>query len=267
VEHVRDRKNEYIDCLEEGWEGELERYEKEKKWDVKIVDLFPLMMSDWLGRAIMVLEFRDDKILSESVFNRGKGEGIVIGLKNGHYWRLVLEEKGKKDEIRKDYRKPTIVLPSVSVEVDNKIRRIFNNEMKECNVCFRSKRLYDLTKSQSKREREVDEREEKGVVYEFECRECEREGKEVKYIGETGRRLKERVKEHMRISNEEKWTEVGRHGMEMHGKVDEGMWRIKVLERERDEFRRRVVEAVKIEKIKPELNKSKGVKVIGMKWM
>ena len=38
-----------------------------------------------------------------------------------------------------------------------------------------------------------------GVVYELRCKECERKGMHTSYIGETGRSLKQRIQEHLRV--------------------------------------------------------------------
>ena len=60
-------------------------------------------------------------------------------------------------------------------------------------------------------------------------------------------------------------TEVGRHLRDCHGGFDEGSIEVEIVERESDEFIRKVREAMRIEKEMPELNSSKGLKVIGVR--
>src|ERR1700721_1996718 len=85
------------------------------------------------------------------------------------------------------------------------------------------------------------------------------------YIGETGRQLKVRVKEHCTLSRDRsRITEVCSHSIEMHDEVNIGNWEIEVLYAEKDTFKRKAIESYFIETLKPSLNISKGVYVIGL---
>ena len=53
--------------------------------------------------------------------------------------------------------------------------------------------------------------------------------------------------------------------MGAHGRSQEGLWKVTILENEREEFQRKVKEAFGIRKMNPELNVNKGVNVLGMR--
>jgi hypothetical protein len=203
------------------------------------------------------------------VFNMEYGEGVAIALKSGHYWRLIFGVKRNLGErMKKDYKKATVVFTSLGDKCDKKVKRIFERAGLDCNVSFKSEKLYSMSRSQSKKERVDDEMKEKGVVYEMVCRECEKIGIRNMYIGETGRELGVRVKEHLRLNRDkERDTEVAKHGTEVHGRSEKEMWRVRVLIREKDELRRKICEAAKIQEADPKLNISKGLKFFGMRWL
>lgn len=263
---MREKIGNYGAFLNEDWEREMEDYIERKKWGSGVVDLLPKVMSDKLGKSIMVISFKRKEIENVSVFNEELGKGLVIAKENDHYWRLECEGDKKKDKL--DRVRPTVVLPYVNPQVVGRIKERIGREGLECNVSFKCVKLYDLMRSQSSMKEEEEMLEMKGVVYRLICEECRREGKKVDYIGETGRKMKVRLKEHGRITgNVIGITEVGRHMREVHKGFREEYLGVEILERERDEFGRKVKEAVWIQKERPTLNVSKGLSVIGMEWI
>ena len=54
-----------------------------------------------------------------------RGDEVVVGLKNGHYWGLEIERKSGKSCSKERYRKPTIVVfTTINDEVDKKIKSV-----------------------------------------------------------------------------------------------------------------------------------------------
>src|SRR5271167_3228641 len=97
-----------------------------------------------------------------------------------------IEEKNK-------YIRPTIVLPFLDTNYNNAIKKICKKYGIIGNICFKTTTLYNLTKSQTSKDNSQDILEKKGVVYELICSKCKDKGKDTRYIGETGRKLKFRI--------------------------------------------------------------------------
>ena len=126
-------------------------------------------------------------------------------------------------------------------------------------VSFESKKVYELIKSQTKRTDKPIE-EEKGVVYRMVCKKCKEKGLKKCYIGETGRELGVRVKEHMyRNKDINKVTDVFWHGFDEYGEIKRDNWEVEIIAREKDEFRRRYLEAKEIVNNGGNFNKSSGI--------
>jgi hypothetical protein len=90
-------------------------------------------------------------------------------------------------------------------------------------------------------------------------------GKEVKYIGETGRKLGIRFKEHFYLNKDiEKRTEVCRHSTDTHGSPKPEDWELTILEKENREFFRISKEALWIKSTTGCINRSKGYQVMGL---
>lgn len=115
----------------------------------------------------------------------------------------------------------------------------------------------------------------KGVVYKMTCKICEEKNKVSTYIGETGRKLKERIKEHFHlIKNEEDFnnkifsaTQIQRHIYAEHRDAitvvnNEANWKVEILKRSIETQNRKVMEAIEIAHNKPTLNKDSGLKLI-----
>ena len=84
------------------------------------------------------------------------------------------------------------------------------------------------------------------MVYEVQCKDCD-----ARYIGETERPLKARVKEHQRES-----SPVATHAKAHRHTID--FQKVKVLDQETQWFRRGVKEAIHIEAKGADLNRDKG---------
>ena len=124
-----------------------------------------------------------------------------------------------------------------------------------------------MCESQLKRDVEKDEMKMEGIVYKMECLKCEEKGIKKEYIGETGRKLEVRMREHSYKNKEEvKRTEPYRHSEKEHQTMDLKNWRISVVRREEREFDRKIKEAVEINSSENNINKSEGIVVIGLDW-
>ena len=103
-------------------------------------------------------------------------------------------------------------------------------------------------------------------MYMFTCKSCQKVGMNSRYIGETGRKLIERKKEHLRLDKDKKGiTEVAKYALDKHQSNDTE-WDIQIIDREKSDAKRKIKEAVWIENIKPELNLNKGTTVIGLEY-
>ena len=91
-------------------------------------------------------------------------------------------------------------------------------------ISFKNKKIYEMLKAQSEKQNNNDMKNIRGVIYIYIiyiymmiCIKCKREGKLNRYIGETGRSVRERVKEHTRIGkNRANTTAVAGHIIERH---------------------------------------------------
>ena len=89
------------------------------------------------------------------------------------------------------------------------------------------------------------------VIYELTCNECQH-----KYIGETGRVLSTRVKEHRNLKKSDNPSAVAEHMIATgHSFPDEN---IKVLTTEDSFWKRKIKEAIQIRRGRPELNRDQG---------
>ena len=88
-----------------------------------------------------------------------------------------------------------------------------------------------------------------GLVYQMECPECP-----LTYIGETGRTLAMRMKDHLKLRNP--LTAVGEHCAHEHHKITKDS--VKVLARGDIWLKRKVREAIKIKIGQPAMNRDQG---------
>ena len=156
---------------------------------------------------------------------------------------------------------PTIVLPFIDQSLNSRINKIFKEEGILCNVNFKTIKLYNLTQSQTKSLLPTTLLDKAGVVYYLKCLICN-EDSDMEYIGETSRLLKERLKEHMNANSK---SEVSKHIREKHILSTINDWEIRILAHEKDNLKRKILEAFYISKLNPKINNSKGMHVIDMK--
>ena len=93
-----------------------------------------------------------------------------------------------------------------------------------------------------------------GVVYQIECKDCE-----ASYVGQTGRHLRERVKEHTKALEKGNIMNSGvaEHAFEAHHNID--LDNIRVLDVENNQSKRLVREALRIRSLDPAMNRDRGV--------
>jgi hypothetical protein len=88
-----------------------------------------------------------------------------------------------------------------------------------------------------------------GVIYQVQCPQCQ-----YSYVGETGRTLATRIKEHLNPKRTP--TAIGEHMRDTGHTISDKDF--KVVAREEEEFRRKVREAIEIRTRRPELNRDTG---------
>ena len=225
VIEMKVNKERYSGFVGEGWEKMIEGYIL-REWDQDIVDIVPLVISDILKRGPMIINANSDyKIREVWIINEKMGETIMILRKSDHYWRVKIERKDRERRNEK-YRRATMVLPYVGSEVSKEMRRVCERARVKCNIIFKRDKVYNCMKSQTVRGKD-DMGDEKGVIHQLRCKICN-----MCYIGKMKRELKIRFKEHMRMGKDEKnTTEVGRHSVKVHGKIEKEMWYVRILGR------------------------------------
>ena len=111
----------------------------------------------------------------------------------------------------------------------------------------------------------------KGVVYGIKCRLCDTEQKREKgnkipmmYIGEIGRKIRERITEHFtNYRDKNKRSEIFEHGEQKHGESDRKNWDFQIIKKEGNKILRKMYESKEIANNANLLNKSKGITYIG----
>ena len=95
-----------------------------------------------------------------------------------------------------------------------------------------------------------------GVVYQVDCKECD-----ASYIGQTGRHLRERLKEH-KSALEKGYTQnsgIAEHAYSAHHEIS---WdTVQVLDQESDNNRRLVRESLHIRTAQPSMNRELGLDI------
>ena len=93
-----------------------------------------------------------------------------------------------------------------------------------------------------------------GVVYQIPCKDCDQS-----YIGQTGRQLEVRIKEHKSTAPSRKPSAVAEHKEDTKHTID---WKaVKIVDKEDRAYPRLVREAIQIRKLKPELNRDQGLEL------
>ena len=291
----------YKDVLPSNWRKNLDLYVNERKWDSDIVDVMPLILSDMLQKKVQVLHVDKEGSVRSNVFNESLSSSLTLFLENGHYSYIDLPEgaesvgdifkrdgcDGKVEQVggAKSWKKPTLVLSFRSNHAKKAMSKAkgdlkFSNKF---NVVFRStSRLVDIVKkcrsnsesivkSRLKVGSEIEVLDKAksvcGVVYEAVCKQCSKRGVTNRYIGETGRDLNTRIKEHCKMVNgtasDLMCSAVGEHSVKIHGEQPKfENWVFKILDYSKKTQDRKTLEALHIYKNKPSLNRDLGVNFI-----
>ena len=139
-------------------------------------------------------------------------------------------------------RKGHITLPYVGQVTDALARNI-----RKAGVAVHMKPFNTLRQHLVHPKDKVTQEDKSGLVYQIKCGDCE-----ASYVGETGRKLKERVKEH----HKNKASPIGEHlSRASHSFTND---EVSILHQEPDWFRRGVAEAIYIHRETPSLNKDSG---------
>ena len=95
-----------------------------------------------------------------------------------------------------------------------------------------------------------------GVVYQIGCKDCD-----ASYVGQTGRHLRERLKEHNTALEKGNIVNSGvaEHAYEAHHNID--MANVRVLDTESNQSRRLVREALRIRHLDPAMNRDRGIEL------
>jgi len=270
-----------------------------------VVDLIPVVLADMLGVKIVIVSQMNGKAIS-STFNQNETKTVVLILENNHYnytdlrgitgtvseW-LKISTNGNCDDTTnqtidpaKNYRRPTLTLPYKS-DVASKRINLAKRDLRsggEFNIVFRSTaKLSDVVRKVNAKERSggkshfvkkgvpIDMGSAKkvsGVVYGATCLKCKEKGINTTYVGETGRALSVRIKEHCAKTtkikaNEAKTSALGQHSVCVHDiqpKVED--WEFVVHQFSDRTQERRPLEAFEIRRHKPSLNRDTGVHLI-----
>ena len=109
-------------------------------------------------------------------------------------WNLIDLTRDRRLAI--DFKKtPLMKLPFINERINKSLVRILRDEKINARITFKTRNIYNLTFSQSK-DLDIEPLEQRGIIYEIVCKTCELNNTKINYIGETGRRLSDRLKEH-----------------------------------------------------------------------
>ena len=175
--------------------------------------------------------------------------------------------------MKEKYKRPTIVLQYLTDRFSKQVgvAKSQCSKGKLFNIVFKgNKNLASLAgecikKSDSKCSGKVNIEDKLGVIYKAKCKKCT--SCETSYVGETGRSLSERMKEHFRPIKDNvdlcNCSAIGEHSYVIHGsqpnRVD---WDVNVLDVEMSTQYRKLREAYWIARCNARLNRGMGVKCI-----
>jgi hypothetical protein len=210
-------------------------------------------------------------------------EMIILVLKDGHYRFVDVADIVEKFASISDsthqgetnlFNLPCLVLPFTSDHTERQILKLHHKIFPErtFNIAFKS------TTTASKFIRPIGDRSKKnwmdldvtGAVYKLTCNLCNSDDSVATYIGETGRRLRDRLKEHNRTIKSQKEydskilssSQVQKHMFNQHGGIINGDWKVEILGITNNIQERKVKEAVEIAKHRPTLNRDNGLVLI-----
>jgi hypothetical protein len=209
-------------------------------------------------------------------------KNVILVLKNGHYRFIyesdLIELNSSVDSEPKvpvgDYNLPCLVLPFISDDAEMELRKLHHKTFpnRNFNISFKCRdTIGSLIKPLNVRKEAVADEDTKktGVVYKMTCNECDKLNIISTYIGETGRMLETRIKEHRRIIKDQNEydkkilssTQVQKHNFNHHpGSL--GDWKVEILKVEKEIQIRKVQEATYIKKHNPTLNADSGLLIV-----
>ena len=198
------------------------------------------------------------------------------------YTQLQTKINKQKEGNASIYSKPTFTIPFTT----DKTKEIILHTKKSLtnqglfNVAFKNtsnisniinklnnKYLYN------KNHRSLDNNNTEGVIYSAKCKLCHEAKTNYHYIGETGRKLSIRMKEHCHLQRDQSNAHIYKSAIAEHcvlhhqSKPALENWDFRILTKQTDSFKRCILEAYHINKLQPLLNRDKGAQVIAINFM
>jgi DNA polymerase III alpha subunit (gram-positive type) len=281
----------------------MEKYFEERKWNSDFGDIIPIIAAETFNVTLVILKNVEGK-LNQVIINEGGNKVLGLILENDHYSYIrkeqnlknIIEKTKNQNRIESSISKDSMMLDTEkskiprTVDYTQQAKLILNyssekstkkikqtirslDKNNEIQVIFKSAvRFLDLIKQQQVEgvnNRNNSEHIEKktGAIYQASCVKCLKEKKNAFYIGETGRKLQDRIKEHMKqvkeVVDPTKISAIALHAMRVHNsqpsRVD---WDFKILDVAQSTLCRKILEAHFIKKIKPNLNREDSVSII-----
>ena len=202
--------------------------------------------------VVRTLLQRADVVSSTEEDKKAEVEHIKTALAANGYkpWVMRIPEKKKKDKTQEKSSRsnaPPIALPYIQGLSEN-LQRIFRNH----NIATYHKPFNTLGSLLVKPKDQTPKESQCGLVYHIMCQSCNHT-----YIGETGRNMGVRFKEHTTRKNTnsavKEHLEATNHRCSMEN--------VKILEREENWYKRKVKEAIMIQRHQPTLNRDKGLEL------
>lgn len=170
--------------------------------------------------------------------------------------------------------RPALILPYTSESNSRHIKKLAEKYLTNNNfrICFKSRVsikqfLRKQNETEPKKTTDQLNLETSGTVYQLTCKLCRNNGTINTYIGETGRPLVKRLKEHCKnitpdLNPTSNVSQVALHAAIHHGKNDQTQWDIRILTVNPRTQRRKVEESKYINEYNPNLNITKGISLI-----
>ena len=203
--------------------------------------------------VVRTLIERAESIPSTESFKKEEMEHIKKALAANGYkpWMMEIPKKKVKDKSTTGkstgIRIPPIALPYIKGLSEN-LQRLFRSH----DVPTYHKPVNTLKSLLVKPKDPIQKEDQCGLIYHIKCKDCNDT-----YIGETGRNMLTRFKEH--TSRKGTNSAIKEHLEEKNHTCT--LEEVKILEREDDWYRRKVKEAIFIQRHQPSLNRDKGLEL------
>jgi hypothetical protein len=266
---------------------QMKHYIYNKQWSSKLIDLIPAILSNIYNINVKIITQISGKALIQS-FNDSSSEWITLVLESPHYnyidkekldpsikdWLLRPPSKPNIINLTNDkYKKPTLV---IGFKSDKWTKQILVLKSKlscanDFNIVFQADaKLINIARKLSNNQKPKKEHPtyDTGVVYQAKCLQCKKNGTCTSYIGETGRNIEDRMKEHCRRVNiavigDGTGSALGEHQLTAHGtQPSRSNWDVEILDRCKKPQHRKELEARRIYLSQPVLNRDTGVHII-----